>query len=98
MTTGGDWMAVTARPGFTCSEALTPLTLGITHLAVSHYERVLTSVRERMHETDDYEEREYIRSSSLAWESAHNLVLIYTSSGSLDLVRSRSEEWLALRD
>jgi general transcription factor 3C polypeptide 3 (transcription factor C subunit 4) len=51
-----------------------------------------------MHETDDYEEREYIRSSSLAWESAHNLVLIYTSSGSLDLVRSRSEEWLALRD
>lgn len=68
------------------------------HLAVTHYERVLTSVRARMDGEPTPEERELVRQSSLAWESAHNLVLIYTTSGSLDLVRRVSDEWLALVD
>lgn len=68
------------------------------HLAVSHYHRVLASVRKRMEAEDEPAERESVRRHSLAWESAHNLVLIYTTSGSLDLVRSTSEEWLALVD
>lgn len=70
---------------------------GIAHLAVAHYERVLDSVRRRM-EAAPVEEREDIRQNSMAWESAHNLVLIYSASGSLDLVRSRSDEWLALME
>jgi hypothetical protein len=56
------------------------------HLAVTHYERVLASVRKRMDDEPTLE------------ESAHNLILIYTTSGSLDLVRRVSEEWLALVD
>lgn len=68
------------------------------HLAVSHYQRVLTSVRKRMDDEEDPAERESVRQHSLAWECAHNLVLIYTTSGSLDLVHSTSEEWLALVD
>ncbi|GMK54381.1 hypothetical protein CspeluHIS016_0109670 [Cutaneotrichosporon spelunceum] len=72
--------------------------LGVMHLAVTHYERVLTSVRSRMDAEPTNEDRELVRQSSLAWESAHNLVLIYTTSGSLDLVRRVSDEWLALVD
>ncbi|KLT39056.1 TPR-like protein [Cutaneotrichosporon oleaginosum] len=72
--------------------------LGVMHLAVTHYERVLTSVRARMDAEETPEERELVRQGSLAWESAHNLCLIYTTSGSLDLVRRVSEEWLALVD
>jgi general transcription factor 3C polypeptide 3 (transcription factor C subunit 4) len=68
------------------------------HLAVTHYERVLASVRKRMDDEPTLEDREMVRQNSLAWESAHNLILIYTTSGSLDLVRRVSEEWLALVD
>jgi len=49
-----------------------------------------------MNETDDPEEREFIRQNSICWEVAHNLMLIYAASGSLDLVRATSDEWLAL--
>ena len=66
---------------------------------MTHYERVLASVRNRMNEVaEDEEEREYIRQNSICWEAAHNLMLIYAASGSLDLVRSTSDEWLALVD
>lgn len=69
---------------------------GITHLAVKHFEAVLSSVRYRLLEAVDDEERDAIRSASVAWEAAHNLVLIYTASGSIALVRGVSEEWLGL--
>lgn len=49
-----------------------------------------------MAEAEDEVERDAIRQTSVAWEAAHNLVLIYTASGSIDLVRARSEEWLRL--
>lgn len=71
---------------------------GVLHLAARHYERVLESVKQRMSVAYDAEERNVIRQGSQAWEAAHNLVLIYTASGSIELVRSRSEEWLALTD
>lgn len=68
------------------------------HLAVTHYERVLASVRSRMDAEEWPEERERVRQHSIAWEAAHNLVLIFTTSGSLDLVRTISDEWLAIVD
>lgn len=71
---------------------------GITHLAVTHFERVLKMVDGRMQNERDPEEREWIRTCSVAWEAAHNLVLIYTASGSLQLVREVSDKWLALMD
>jgi general transcription factor 3C polypeptide 3 (transcription factor C subunit 4) len=51
-----------------------------------------------MFEVDDEDEREIIRQTSLCWEAAHNLMLIYAASGSLGLVRTISDEWLALVD
>lgn len=76
-------------------KGLTTNPSGITHLAVKHFETVLGSARARMDAADE-EGREAIRKSTVAWEAAHNLVLIYTASGSIDLVRARSEEWLRL--
>lgn len=46
----------------------------------------------------DDEERQSIRQNSQAWEAAHNLVLVYTASGSVELVKLRAEEWLSLED
>lgn len=51
-----------------------------------------------MKECEFEEDRQLVRRTSKAWEAAHNLVLIYAASGSIDLVQSRSEEWLALVD
>lgn len=74
------------------------LTAGVLHLAVKHYERVLDSVAKRMSAADDAGERHAIRQNSQSWEAAHNLVLIYSASGSMDLVERRSADWLALTD
>ncbi|WWD21507.1 hypothetical protein CI109_105993 [Kwoniella shandongensis] len=66
--------------------------IGVPHLAVVHYERVLESVQKRM---DGYDDPEAVRSSSLAYEAAHNLMLIYATSGNSELVREKSK-WLAI--
>ncbi|KAL1412045.1 transcription factor TFIIIC subunit tfc4 [Vanrija albida] len=70
--------------------------LGISHLAVKHYETVLESVRSRVADEEDAEEAKRLRDSSLGREAAHNLVLIYSSSASWELVQNVSDEWLAL--
>ncbi|WVQ98069.1 hypothetical protein IAU59_005191 [Kwoniella sp. CBS 9459] len=66
--------------------------LGVPHLAVEHYERVLSSVERRMDASDD---PEAIRDSSLAYEAAHNLMLLYATAGNNKLVREKSK-WLAI--
>ena len=66
--------------------------LGVAHLAVIHYERVLESVKARMESSPD---PHGVRRESLAMESAHNLMLLYTASGSFKLVKERSS-WLAI--
>ncbi|KAK4685298.1 general transcription factor 3C polypeptide 3 (transcription factor C subunit 4), partial [Tremellales sp. Uapishka_1] len=66
--------------------------IGVLHLATVHYERVLASVRSRMDVSQDPEE---IRQTSLAFEAAHNLVLIYAAVDSTELVKQRSK-WLSL--
>ncbi|WVF69789.1 hypothetical protein IAT40_004568 [Kwoniella sp. CBS 6097] len=66
--------------------------LGVPHLAVEHYERVLSSVERRMADSLD---PEAIRSSSMAFEAAHNLMLLYATAGNQKLVREKSK-WLAI--
>ncbi|WRT64759.1 uncharacterized protein IL334_001693 [Kwoniella shivajii] len=66
--------------------------IGVNHLAVNHYERVLDSIENRMKESDD---PEAIRGSSLAFEAAHNLILLYATSGNQKLVKEKSK-WLAI--
>nr|XP_019047149.1 hypothetical protein I302_03756 [Kwoniella bestiolae CBS 10118]OCF26079.1 hypothetical protein I302_03756 [Kwoniella bestiolae CBS 10118] len=66
--------------------------IGINHLAVTHYERVLESVEQRMKESLN---PDAIRQSSLAYQSAHNLILLYATSGNHKLVKEKSK-WLAL--
>ncbi|OCF32590.1 hypothetical protein I317_00359 [Kwoniella heveanensis CBS 569] len=66
--------------------------LGVPHLAVDHYERVLSSVEKRIEASED---PEAIRSSSLAYEAAHNLMLLYATAGNNKLVREKSK-WLAI--
>ena len=84
--------------------------IGVLHLAVVHYERVLDSVQKRMDAVEDEEvrngcpalvvpidvqTREEIRRRSVAWESAHNLMQVYAASGSMELVKARSK-WMAI--
>lgn len=91
--------------------------IGVLHLAVKHYEKVLASVEARMAEFDEIEDRDVshcnlstlrsawrmrlkltiqtIRTSSLALEAAHNLMLLYGTNGSMRLVQERSK-WLAI--
>ncbi|OCF58798.1 hypothetical protein L486_03288 [Kwoniella mangroviensis CBS 10435] len=66
--------------------------IGINHLAVSHYERVLKSIEKRMENSLD---PDAIRSSSLAYQSAHNLILLYAISGNHKLIKEKSK-WLAI--
>ncbi|EIW71252.1 hypothetical protein TREMEDRAFT_27203, partial [Tremella mesenterica DSM 1558] len=66
--------------------------IGIPHLAIVHYERVLDSIKKRMEQSDD---PEGIRKDSFAMESAHNLMLLYTSSGNIKLVKDKSI-WMAI--
>nr|XP_018265461.1 uncharacterized protein I303_01827 [Kwoniella dejecticola CBS 10117]OBR87619.1 hypothetical protein I303_01827 [Kwoniella dejecticola CBS 10117] len=66
--------------------------IGINHLAINHYERVLSSVNKRMDESMD---PDAIRERSLARQSAHNLMLLYSTSGNFKLVKERSK-WLAI--
>ncbi|WWC86899.1 uncharacterized protein L201_001778 [Kwoniella dendrophila CBS 6074] len=66
--------------------------IGINHLAITHYERVLKSVEKRMNESMD---PEAIREKSLAYQSAHNLMLLYAISENQKLVKEKSK-WLAI--
>ncbi|KAK8847416.1 hypothetical protein IAR55_005274 [Kwoniella newhampshirensis] len=66
--------------------------IGVPHLAVVHYERVLESVKKRM---DASEDSEAVRTSSLAYEAGHNLMLLYATAGNTELVREKSI-WLAI--
>jgi hypothetical protein len=71
-----------------------------------HYEKVLEMVQKRMdaEEHEDVKEVSYersradekdIRRTSLACSAAHNLILLYTATGSMDLVKAKSL-WLAI--
>lgn len=86
-------------------------TIGVPHLAVVHYERVLTSVQSRMdmEEHDDLKDVSLIRCgsltsvancqdirrNSLACSAAHNLMLLYAATDSMDLANEKSK-WLAI--
>ncbi|KIY33595.1 general transcription factor 3C polypeptide 3 (transcription factor C subunit 4) [Cryptococcus gattii E566] len=66
--------------------------IGVPHFAVKHYEKVLDSVQQRMDESMFPEE---VRKSSLAWEAAHNLMLLYSMAENMALVKEKSK-WLAI--
>ncbi|WVN89418.1 uncharacterized protein L203_104641 [Cryptococcus depauperatus CBS 7841] len=66
--------------------------IGVSHLAVRHYETVLSSIERRMQEVT---EPEILRKNSLAWEAAHNLMLLYAAAGNMKLLREKSR-WLAI--
>ncbi|KAL7422288.1 transcription factor TFIIIC subunit tfc4 [Cryptotrichosporon argae] len=69
------------------------MSLGVPHLAASHFERVLKSVHDRMEDGSD--DPDAVKGASHAFEAAHNLCIIYASVGSHELVRQRSQ-WLAI--
>ncbi|WVQ83249.1 hypothetical protein IAT38_005388 [Cryptococcus sp. DSM 104549] len=79
--------------------------IGIYHLAAKHYEKVLESVEARMraeeervideNDEGDYNDPEAVRANSLAYEAAHNLMMIYATSGSTVLVK-RVSKWMAI--
>ncbi|ODO08005.1 hypothetical protein I350_03588 [Cryptococcus amylolentus CBS 6273] len=66
--------------------------MGLSAFAVKHYEKVLEGVQSRM---DECMEPEAVRKASLAWEAAHNLMLLYASSGNMALVKEKSI-WMAI--
>ncbi|WWC67957.1 uncharacterized protein I206_101876 [Kwoniella pini CBS 10737] len=66
--------------------------IGINHLAINHYEKVLNSIEKRMNQSMN---SNIIRERSLAFQSAHNLILLYSTSGNFNLVKEKSK-WLSI--